>query len=409
MTILHTVSARTQDSLSDDSAWMSDSERELFERARLMQPTLAATEASTREAREVPAEHIRALHSADLIRILQPNRFGGLQGNTRVFSRIVEELALGCSATAWVYAVFGEHQWVIACFPEQAQIDVWGSNPNAVASSSLVPRGTLQTVAGGYRLSGSYPFSSGCGHAQWGLVGAFCTDEEGGRYQRYCLIPMAEILVKDDWHVLGLEGTGSRSLVLNDVFVPAHRTVPFRDLIAGTTPGTAVHPHYPMMRAPRNMFAPFSQPPVVLGLVRRLLALVAEMVKTRVSRGTTKVADSEVTHVKLAESAAAIEFAIRQFRWRCERSVTALYSGVPIPQEERLATRRDIVYSHRLIRSATEHLCELAGATFVYDTSPLQPIIRDIQTCLTHGVAVFETAMVPYGRSMLGLEPSPPV
>jgi alkylation response protein AidB-like acyl-CoA dehydrogenase len=393
----------------DETEWMNPHERALFERARAMLPGLAATESTTRAAREVPAEHIRALHDADLIRIMQPKRFGGLQGNTRIFSRIVEELALGCSATAWVYAVFGEHQWVIACFPEQAQIDVWGNSPNAVASSSLVPRGTAERVAGGYRLNGSYPFSSGCGHAEWGLVGAFCNDEDAGRYQRYCLVPMAEIKVKDDWHVLGLEGTGSRSLVFDDVFIPEHRTVPFRDLIAGTTPGAAVHSEYPMMRAPRNMFAPFSQPPVVLALARRLLALVTELVRTRVSRGVTRVADSEVTQVKLAESAAEIEFAIRQFRWRCERSVAALYSGAPIANEERLATRRDIVYSHRLIRSATERLSELAGATFVYDASPLQPIIRDIQTCLTHGVAVFETAMVPYGRSMLGLAPSPPV
>lgn len=81
-------------------------------------------------------------------------------------------------------------------------------------------RGTAQAGAGGYRLSGSYPFSSGCGHAQWGLVGAFCFDSENRRHQRYFLIPMAEITVKDDWHVLGLEGTGSRSLVLEDVFVP---------------------------------------------------------------------------------------------------------------------------------------------------------------------------------------------
>ncbi len=393
----------------DDTEWMNPEERALFDRARALLPVLAATESTTRDAREVPAEHIRALHDAGLIRILQPKRFGGLQGNTRVFSRIVEELALGCSATAWVYAVFGEHQWVIACFPEQAQIDVWGANPNAVAASSLVPRGTAQSVAGGYRLSGSYPFSSGCGHAQWGLIGAFCIDDDNRRYQRYFLIPMADIQVKDDWHVLGLEGTGSRSLVLEDVFVPAHRTVPFRDLIEGTTPGAAVHPDYPMMRAPRNMFAPFSQPPVVLALARRLLGMVTEMVKTRVSRGVSRVADSEVTHVKLAESAAEIEFAIRQFRWRCEQSVRALYSGVPIPLSERLATRRDVVYSHRLTRAATERLCELAGATFVYDESPLQPIIRDIQTCLTHGVANFELGMVPYGRSMLGLEALPPV
>ena len=136
---------------------------------------------------------------------------------------------------------------------------------------------------------------------------------------------------------------------------------------------------------------------------------MTDIVKTRLSRAVTKIAESEITQARLAESAAEIEFAIRQFRWRCERSVAALYSGVPISLDERLATRCDIVYSHRLTRAATERLTELVGAMFVYDTSPLQPLIRDIQTCLTHGVANFEAAMVPYGRSMLGMEAMPPV
>ena len=67
------------------------------------------------------------------------------------------------------------------------------------------------------------------------------------------------------------------------------------------------------------------------------------------------------------------------------------------------------MYSHRLTRAAIERLCELVGAVFVRDTSPLQPLIRDIQTCLTHGVANFEAAMVPFGCSMLGMEAMPPV
>ena len=297
--------------------------------------------------------------------------------------------------------MLGEHQWVIACYPERAQEEVWGDDPAANASSSLVPRAHARRVDGGYRLSGSWPFSSGCGHAKWAIIGAFCGAEQNATHQRFCLVPLAQAQVVDDWQVLGLEGTGSRSLRLDDVFVPDHRTVSFDDLNAGTPPGAAAHPQWPMVRAPRMMFAPFSQPPVAISLARKLLDMVTDLARTRVSRAVTRVADSEITHLKLAESATEIETATRLLQWRRERAVQLLYSGVPIPPMEGLATRRDIVYTQKLVRSAADRLGTLAGAGWVYDANPLQPVLRDIQTCLTHGVAVFETAMVPYGKAML--------
>ncbi len=97
---------------------------------------------------------------------MQPRRFGGHQASFDVFSRIVETLTEGCAASARVYAVLGEHQWIIACMPDQSQIDVWGNNPLAVAASSLAPRETARRTTGGWRLSGRFPFSSGCLHAQ---------------------------------------------------------------------------------------------------------------------------------------------------------------------------------------------------------------------------------------------------
>ena len=403
-----TPSSTTLSDTLDDTAWMNPAERALFDRACALRPTFAATEASTRAAREVPAENIEALRAANLFRILQPKRFGGLQGRTRLFSRVVEELTFGCSSTGWVYAVFGEHQWVIASFPEQAQTDVWGENPDAVASSSVVPRAMARKVPGGFRLSGRYPFSSGCGHAPWAVVGAFCQTADGGKTQRFMLAPMTDLRQIDDWSVLGLEGTGSRSLLFEDVFIPEHRTVLLDDLMRGTPPGCAVHPDFPILRGPRGMYAPFSQPPVVLTLARRLLALVTEMVKTRVSRAVTKVSDSEIAQLKLAESAAEVELATRLFQWRRERADALIMSGEPIPPMEPLATRRDIGYAHRLVRNATERLGELAGASFVYDSSPLQPILRDIQVCLTHGIGNYEGSLVPYGRALLGLDAAVP-
>jgi hypothetical protein len=133
---------------------------------------------------------------------------------------------------------------IIAQYPEAAQIDVWGEDPEAVAASSLAPREAARHVPGGWRLSGRYPFSSGCDDAQWAIIGAFLGEKGDARHIAYLLVPLAEVEIVDDWQVLGLLATGSKSLVLYDVFVPEHRSVMVSDLFAGTPPGALVHPDY---------------------------------------------------------------------------------------------------------------------------------------------------------------------
>jgi alkylation response protein AidB-like acyl-CoA dehydrogenase len=108
-------------------------------------------------------------------------------------------LTYGCASSAWVYAVLAEHQWIIAQYPEQAQIDVWGEDPLAVASSSLAPREAARPVPGGWRLSGHYPFSSGCDYAQWAIIGAFLSEKGDPRSIAYLLVPLAEVEIIDDW------------------------------------------------------------------------------------------------------------------------------------------------------------------------------------------------------------------
>src|SRR6266576_692643 len=152
---------------SGDDSSLSDGEWAMLDRARDLVPALAERAPACTAARTVPAATIAAYHEAGILRILQPKRFGGLQGRFSLFSRIVEELTYGCASSAWVYAVLAEHQWIIAQYAEEAQIDVWGDDPEAVASSSLAPRAPARRVPGGWRLSGRYTFSSGCDFAQW--------------------------------------------------------------------------------------------------------------------------------------------------------------------------------------------------------------------------------------------------
>src|ERR1700676_2442845 len=201
-------------SLSGDDTALPEDERALLERARALIPRLAERAPAATAARRSPPETVAEYHAAGILRILQPRRFGGLQGRFSLFSRIVEELTFGCASSAWVYAVLAEHQWIIAQYPEQAQIDVWGDDPLAVAASSLAPRAAAKPVDGGWRLSGKFPFSSGCDYAQWGIVGAFLGEAGDPRHIAYLLAPLAEVEIIDDWQVLGLTGTGSKSLML---------------------------------------------------------------------------------------------------------------------------------------------------------------------------------------------------
>ena len=384
----------------DDSA-LPEEERVLLGRARSLVAKLAERAPAATAARMLPAETVADYHQAGIVNILQPRRFGGLQGRFSLFSRITEELTYGCASSAWVYAVLAEHQWIVSQYPEQAQIDVWGDNPKAVASSSLAPRAAAKKVDGGWRVSGKFPFSSGCDYAQWGILGAFLGELGDPRHIAYLLVPLAEVEIRDDWQVLGLAGTGSKSLVLKDVFVPQHRCVMVSDLFAGTPPGAKVHPDYPVVRAPRGFLVSYSLPPVAIALARRALELVCRDLSTRISRGVTRMAESEVVQVVIGEAAAAIDSATLALHQGRDASTEAVSSGRRITEAEALRARRDMVYAQHQVGWALERLCELSGARWVYDSDPLQGIRRDVMTILTHHAASRPAAFAPYGHMLL--------
>ena len=380
---------------------LMDEEHALLEQAQALIPALRERAAKTGAVRDVVPETIADFHRLGILRILQPRRFGGRQLRFTAFSRIVEIITEGCASSGWVYAVLGEHQWLLASYPLQAQIDVWGDNPLAVASSSLAPRATAERTSGGWRLSGLYSFSSGSTHAQWAVIGAFLGKPGDPASIAYLLVPFSEIEIIDDWHVLGLGGTGSRSLRLRDVFVPGHRCVLLSELLAGTHPGGAVHPDYPIVRAPRGLMVNYSLPPVAIALGRRALEVSLENLRGRVSRGVTQVSASEFVQVSFGEAAAMIDAASLTLHSGRAAAEEMIARGEPIPEEFVMRTRRDMTYAQHQVQSAVERLVELCGARSVYDAEPLASIRRDVLTVLTHFVANRQAAFGAWGKKVL--------
>ena len=242
---------------------------------------------------------------------------------------------------------------------------------------------------------------AGCDYAQWAIIGTFLGEKGDPRGVAYLLVPLADVEIVDDWQVLGLLGTGSKTLELHDVFVPEHRSVMVSDLFAGTPPGALVHPDYAVLRAPRGFLVSYSLPPVTIALGRIALDIASKTLASRVSRGVTRVAESEVVQMAVGEATAAIDVAIMLLHTGRESSTAAVSSGRKITGAEALRARRDMVFAQHQVGWALNRLCELDGARWVYDRDELGAIRRDVMTILTHHAASRQAAMAPYGKMLL--------
>jgi alkylation response protein AidB-like acyl-CoA dehydrogenase len=372
----------------------------LIERARSLIPALRQRAAQTNADRKLPRETIDDFRRLGLARCLQPAMFGGFASDYRVFSKILRALAQGCGSSAWVCAVHGEHNWVIGNFPIEAQRDVWGSNPHAVASASFPPTGTAEKTQGGYRLNGRWGFASGVDYAQWILLNAVVKD--GGKSEeRMCLVPIEKVEIVDDWHVMGMSGTGSKSVLVKDVAVADTHSVTLHDLKAGTTPGAKVHPGNPMFRTPRSMVSSFSLSSVNVGLAERAVEDFAAISRERRSRGL-RVADFEAVQIAVAEAAARADVAAMLVEQTIDRNTQLVEAGAKIGVEQVAWTRRNSTYATRLSLEAVSSLFHVAGGSALFASHPLHDVFRDTMAGCAHLSLAWHRAAPLYGQVRLG-------
>jgi len=374
----------------------------LIERARSLIPALRQRSKQTTADRRLPKETIADFQRLGLTRCLQPAMFGGFASNYRVFSKMLRTLAQGCGSSAWVAAVHGEHSWVAGNFSEQAQHDMWDGNSQAVASASFAPSGSAEPEAGsGHRLSGRWGFASGCDHAQWVLL-ASMAKTGGAPESRMFLVPIGQVEIIDDWDVIGLCGTGSKSILVKDVLVPTTHSVSTHELKTGTAPGAAVHRDNPLYRTPRNMLALFSLSSVIVGLAERAVTEFVEFTRERRSRGL-RVADLEAVQLMVSEAAAKAETAALVGEHTIDRNIAVVESGQNIDVEQIAWSRRNASHSAQLAHSAVKLIFEAAGGTALYASNPLQGIFRDMTAAAAHLSLSWHRAAPFYGQIRLGL------
>jgi 3-hydroxy-9,10-secoandrosta-1,3,5(10)-triene-9,17-dione monooxygenase len=257
---------------------------------------LLEREKAANTARQVPTETISDFADAGFFKVLQPARYGGYELSPSVYCEIARTLAEGCMSSAWVYSVIAVHNWQLALFDDRAAQDVWGCDRSTRISSSYMPAGKVRRVDGGFQLSGRWAFSSGSAHCDWVILGGVAPPAPGGTGPEPLnfLVPRADYKVIDTWDVMGLCATGSNDIVVEDAFVPDHRTIRERDMFECACPGHAAN----IARLYRIPFAQLFNRTVSttsLGALRRALNTFVEATRERRATYTGERLASDTT------------------------------------------------------------------------------------------------------------------
>lgn len=351
----------------------------MLERVQALQPLLRANAGKACSERRVPVENIHALQEAGFFLALQPARWGGYELDPQDFFRMQMAIAECCMSTAWASGIVAVHAFQIALMDPRAQQDVWGEDIHTRVSSSYAPMGKVEPVPGGFRFSGRWGWSSGCDHCSWALLGGILPD---GSYRSF-LVPRADYRIEDTWYSMGLQGTGSNDIVVEDAFVPDYRTHKQSDGFAGTNPGvnrdSAALYHLPWAQ----LFIRVVSTPAI-GAARDALALYTELVKGKASGDATKLAQDTGTQMRIANARNSIEEMTTVLIANFDAMMACLRAGGTISLEDRILYRYQAALVIEKSIAVVDSLFSSAGGSSVFQGSAIQQRFLDIHTARAH-------------------------
>ncbi|MFD0211481.1 3-hydroxy-9,10-secoandrosta-1,3,5(10)-triene-9,17-dione monooxygenase oxygenase subunit [Streptomyces hirsutus] len=378
---------------------------QVLESVRALLPAIGKRAVATDEARRIPESTVRELTEAGVFRMLQPARYGGLESDPVDFYQVVREISAVCCSTGWVASVLGVHPWQLGLFPRRAQDDVWGDDRDTRISSSYAPVGRLTPVDGGYRLTGRWSFSSGCEHATWALLGALVVGAKGRPVDFLTvLVPRSDYTIEDMWDVVGLRGTASNDILVESVFVPAHRVLRNYEQAQLKGPGQQVN-QGPLYRLPFGAIFTSAVTAPVIGAVSGGYESYVSLMKERVrlSLGGGRFTEDPFAQVAIARAASDIDATVLQMDRNLRELSELAAAGREIPMELRLRTRRDQVRGTERAVAAIDLLFKTAGGNALRRGNPLERAWRDAHAGSVHVANDVERALAMYGRGAFGL------
>ena len=389
------------------------SREELVREAGKLVPVLRERAEATDELRTLPDETVADLKAAGIHKIFTPRRYGGFEMDWGAHVDVSRELGRGCASTSWVVSVVMSHTWMLGRFPARAQEEFWPDHPDAVVATAFAGSGKMEPVDGGYLLSGQWRFASGVDHADCAIVGGRYNmkgrSSEGSlvKFRMAHLLP-GEYEIVDTWHAEGLKGTGSKDILVKDLFVPEYRTVLSEDLAGSEPPGAKLHDSYIYRVELQQYFYTLLCGPM-LGATRGGLEHYLEQTQGRTGQMFGEsVVDQIPVQIRVAESFEELRVADLITDSLMDFLHEAGSSGKKIRGIDRLRIRREPAMAAKLCMSSITRLANMMGVTGQTGKNPVQRHFRDMRTISTHGGINWDNAMTPTGKLLLGLPTGDP-
>jgi alkylation response protein AidB-like acyl-CoA dehydrogenase len=387
------------------------SPEELIDRARAMVPEIRSLAEETERNRNVLPQIIDKIRDAELLRTCRPREFGGFEYDGETALRIAMTISAACASTGWAVNGAVSNGRSIAHFPIEAQREVWGADEDPFTCACFAPTGTAVPAEGGYVLSGTWSFASGCDAASWIKLGAFIKPPgaEPPFDGAFFLLPIGDCEIVDNWFVCGLAGTGSKDIVAREVFVPTRRVLLFSDARSGTAPG-AKHHNNPLYRMPLLIHGASMLASTAVGAARGALDAYLEMTRVRKTRGALAggqlpMAEFATIQLRYAEAAAAVETAELILLTDMREMTKKLYADEEITVADRIRCRRNQAWVTKLAVQALEALNASTGGYGLHLSNPVQRAWRDANAVARHVSLNWDAVGTMYGQHAFGLEP----
>ncbi len=359
--------------------------------------------------RVIPDASIKELEETGFFRLLQPKRYDGLEADPVAFYTAVRDIASADGSTGWVSSVVGVHPWQVALFSDEAQQAVWGEDTKTRLSSSYAPTGRAVLTEGGFTLSGKWSFSSGSDHCSWVLLGGLVFNEEGQVVDfRTFLVPREKYQVVDVWNVVGLRGTGSNDIVVEETFVPEAFTLSMGETGQCRGPGQEVNTSELYKLPFHSIFTSTIATPII-GMAQGAYAEHVEMQQKRVRAAYLgeKASLDPFAAVRIARSSSEIDAAWALLVNNIREEQAHVARGEQIPLEVRLRVRRDQVLGTARAIEAIDALFEASGGRALAEGTYLQRAWRDAHAGRVHAANDPERALQMYGAQQFGHKVDP--
>lgn len=361
--------------------------KRLLAEIRKLAPQIRARADDIEATRHIPPSLVTTLRSIGVLRMAMPRSHGGFELDLPAVLEILTALSRIDGSVGWTMAIATGGDLFTPLLPRDTYDGVYRTGPDVVLAGSAQPAGTAEATVGGWRVTGRWPFASGCQHADW-MVG-FCSmsdrgkpllDAAGAPLVRGFVLPAHDWVIEDTWYVAGLRGTGSHHITLRDALVPAEN---FLDLMNGAPclPG-------PLYRGVRSLL-PLLHASVSVGIAEGAVDELVGLANTghHQQRAPVSMRDSEVFQHELGRTVGDLRAAQALLQVQAASHWRHALAGTL--RDEALVTQgtQTATWIVTTCVRVADACFALGGGSALYDTSPLQRRLRDLHAAAQHAIA----------------------